>query len=179
MSKRPFFSRHRLAFGVAAGVIVIALSANTILGAVMSATRLSQINAIYGSLKLGNEYSLVSESVFGDKRVYQYDKGRTQSSQKIYMRQADVDVTVAELRAKIDAAGFKYIGEPYPGSLQTQLHFESKDHHYIRLTVSSYHRDSVARSGDMSLLEIYDKSHSPKEAPSEVTIKVNLDDNNE
>ncbi len=181
MTKPPFYVRHRLALSIIGGVVVLAaiLSAQTIFNATVSAIRLSQINAIYTSLHLSNDYFLVSASVFGDKRVYSYDKGRTQSSVKVYSHEANVDVTVAELRKKIESAGYKFFEEPYPGSAQTELHFKSNDNRYIRLTVSSFSRDSVARSRDMNLLKVYDETHSVNEGPSEVTIKVNLDDNNE
>jgi hypothetical protein len=181
MSKRPFYVRHRLALSITTAVIIVAaaLSAHTVFAAVTSTVRLARINAIYDSLHLSNDYILTSSDVFGDKRVYSWDKGRTWSSSKTYSHDADVDKTVAQLRQKIEAAGFKYFEEPYPGSAQIELHFKSPDRHYIRMTVSSAHRDAAARSGDMNLLAIYDQTHSPKEAPSDVIIKVNLDDNNE
>jgi len=181
MAKRPFYVRHRITLGIAAAVIVIiaAVSAPPLVTATTNAIRLARINAIYNSLNLGPDYIPSSSIVFGDKRVYSWDKSRTYSSAKVYMRQADVDTTVAELRPKIEAAGFKYFEEPYPGSAQVELHFKSADNHYIRLTVFSAHRNSVAQADDMALLAAYDATHSPKEAPSTVQIKVNLDDNNE
>lgn len=181
MTKLKFYVRHRLALGATGVVLVIVavLAVKMIIPAATSAVRLSQINGIYASLHLGNDYPVTSEAVFGDKRVYSYDKGRTMSSQKNYIHDATVDTTVADLRHKIEAAGFSFVGEPYPGSSQTQLHFKSKNSHYIRMTVSSTRRDSAARTGDMNILALYDQTHSPDEGPSAVIIKVNLDDNNE
>ncbi|HSX00894.1 MAG TPA: hypothetical protein VLF67_01515 [Candidatus Saccharimonas sp.] len=181
MSKRPFYIRHRLALSVIGGVLVVAaaLSATTIVKAAVSAVRLARINAVYDSLHLGKDYFPGTQMVFGDKRVYDWDKSRTQSSMKMYTHDANVDTTVADLRGKIEAAGFKYIGEPYPGSAQTQLHFQSGKHTFIRLTVASAHREAAAQTGDLNILTVYDQTHTTNEAPSEVTIKVNLDDNNE
>ena len=181
MIKRPFYIRHRLPLSIAGGILVIAaiLSATTVIRAATDVVRLHRINAIYSSLHIGNDYYMSSESVFGDKRVYSYDKGRTMSSSKIYEHDANVDTTVADVRTKIEAAGFKYFEEPYPGSAQIELHFESKDHHYIRLTVASTRREAAAETGDMNILAAYDHAHSFNEGPSTVTIKVNLDDNNE
>jgi hypothetical protein len=139
--------------------------------------RRDRIEAIYDSLKLTDTYTLVGENVFGAKKQYSYDKGRTFSSEKRYVHDAAVDVTANELKKKIEAAGFTYFDEPYPGSTVVQYHFKSIKGEYIRLTVSSKPRDDdiyARHKTDEKFFEL-----DPNAGPSNVIIKVNLDDNNE
>jgi hypothetical protein len=156
----------------------------TNLAAAPAKTRLARINDIYKNLKLDeNKYQLVDSKVFGDKRVYEWDAGRTYSSSKTYEHGADVNTTVSELRKDIEAAGFAYFEEPYPGSTFKELHFKSSKGEYIRLNVQSKPRFDALRneilmngSGQISDSVI---SMNPNAGPSKVVIKVNLDDNNE
>jgi len=136
--------------------------------------RLSRINAIYDSLKLGSDFKLTESNVFGDKKIYEWDNGRTYSSVKNYEKCDDVNNTVNKLRSAIEAAGFKYFEEPYPGSSYTQLHFKSDKNEYIRMTVSSKVRDDAMMANSNNAY-----SMSPNNGPSNVILKVNLDDNNE
>ncbi len=144
--------------------------------------RKDRIEKIYSSLNLNDEeYILQEESVFGEKRTYEWDKGRSYSSSKQYLRAADVRTTVAELRKAIESAGFKFIGEPYPGSMQTQYHFRSGNNEYIRMTVSGKPRDDAFQNRILMHKELDESVFKidPNEGPSNVIIKVNLDDNNE
>lgn len=146
--------------------------------------RLIRINDIYDSFALDEtKYQLVDSNVFGDKRVYEWDSGRTYSSAKTYTRGANVDVTVAEVRTAIEAAGFVYFGEPYPGSTFTELHFKSAKNEYVRLNVESKPRfdairNEVLMKGATAISDAVITMDS-NAGPSKVTIKVNLDDNNE
>ena len=142
-----------------------------------SAQRAARINTIYDSLAISDDYQPVRSDVFGKKRAYNWDSSRTYSSSKTFVRDANVDVTVSELRNKIQNAGFTYFEEPYPGSSYIQLHFKSATAEYIRMTVSSQPRDNAL---------MHDTSQNaagfaidPNTGPSNVTVKVNLDDNNE
>jgi hypothetical protein len=135
--------------------------------------RSDRILAIYKSLQLPSDYDLRSDHVFGDKRVYDWDPSRTYSSSRVYLRYANVDATVAELRPRIEAAGFAFFEEPYPNAVIKEYHFKSAKGEYIRLNVSSQTRDN-----DMRLHGV-NSSIDPNQGPSTVTIKVNLDDNNE
>jgi hypothetical protein len=138
-----------------------------------------RIQGIYKSLGLGTDYAQTSQDVFGEKRIYSWDKGRTFSSSRTYIRQADVDKTVAELRPKIEKAGFSFIGEPYPNAVDVQLHFKSTKGEYLRLTVSSKPRDDAVRQAFATKTDLDFSKIGYREAPSNVIIKVNLDDNNE
>lgn len=146
-------------------------------------TRKDRIIAIYDSLKLDTTYQLINSSVFGEKRVYEWDAGRTFSSEKTYDRGSDVASTVAELRKKIESAGFTYFEEPYPGSTYIELHFKSSKNEYVRLNVQSKLRfdamrnDALMNGGNSISQTALDLD--PNAGPSIVTIKVNLDDNNE
>lgn len=143
--------------------------------------RKDRITAIYKSLNLSGDYQLHSTDIFGNKRVYNWDKSRTYSSSQTYERGADVKTTVAELRKAIQAAGFNYFEEPYPGSTFTELHFKSVQNEYLRLNVSSELRDDSLQDDELMTHTISPATISldPNAGPSNVTIKVNLDDNNE
>lgn len=143
--------------------------------------RLSRITNIYRSLALGDDYRFESSDIFGDKRVYEWDKSRTYSSSQTYQRGATVSETVADLRQKIEAAGFTYFEEPYPGSAYVQLHFKSAKAEYLRLTVSSKPRDDAIRSSVIMQKDISSEAIEldKNTGPSNIVIKVNLDDNNE
>lgn len=169
-------------FIIAVGaVIVISLYTARAFNLHTTETRLDRINAIYQSLNLGESYQITRTNVFGDKRVYEWDKGRTYSSEIDYLHGDTVGNTVAELDTKIKAAGFAFVDEPYPGSKQVQYHYESNRGEYIRLTVSSKPYDDAFRNALAMNQSTADalKSLDANAGPSNVIIKVNLDDNNE
>lgn len=174
---------------VTVGIFVIAVSTVVVISLLAASTiakntnkaRLDRINTIYASLNVGNEYTPTYTNVFGDKRPYDYDKSRSASSQIDYVHGDTVNNTVAELDKKIKAAGFTFIDEPYPGGVGVQYHYKSAKNEYLRLTVESkpYHDafyNAYAMDGKVpASVFAMDKNAGP----SEVTIKVNLDDNNE
>lgn len=166
-------------YGVAAILLlgVVVLSVHYISTAYIPNTeRKSRIEAIYANLQLDSSYVPTGSDVFGEKRVYSWDTGRTYSSTKKYQHDANVDTTVAELKSKIETAGFAYFDEPYPGSGSVQYHFKSGDGEYIRLTVSSQAYDNAAYDGNDATLPYETDANT---GPSNVIVKVNLDDNNE
>ena len=144
-------------------------------------SRKDRIVAIYDSLKLGDEYQMVDSNVFGEKKVYEWDAGRTYSSSKEYEVGANVDVVIADLKKSIEAAGFHYFDEPYPGSWMYQYHFKSDKNEYIRLSVHSKPKWDASRDDALMKRDFSDAlfNMDPNAGPSSVTIKVNLDDNNE
>lgn len=168
-----------------ATVIVAAYLAASVVAKQTNQTRLDRINTIYASLELGDEYRVENANVFGDKRPYDWGgdagKGRTHSSAVTYIHGDTVSNTVAELDAKIKAAGFTFVDEPYPGSVFTQYHYKSADGEYIRLNVESkQYWDAVVNAAAMDEEpsdEVY--AMDKNAGPARVTIKVNLDDNNE
>lgn len=164
-------------------MIVIALLANNVIVGQNEKARLNRINDIYASLELDNkDYTHEQANVFGDKRVYEWDKSRTYSSVISYRHADTVSNTVAELDAKIKAAGFEFIDEPYPGSVYVQYHYKSAKNEYVRLTVESkpyqdaWYNAAVMGNGEVPE-SVYEMDKNA--GPSAVTIKVNLDDNNE
>ena len=162
-------------------VIVIAMFTQRVVMNNTNQARLDRIEGIYASLQLDDSYRVTNVDVFGDKRVYEWDKGRTYSSAIQYIHGESVSNTVAELDAKIKDADFTFVDEPYPGSSSTQYHYKSKDGEYIRLTViSKPYQDALQNASAMDRepsQAIYDMNKNA--GPSAVTIKVNLDDNNE
>lgn len=175
---------------VAIGIFTIAVSTMIVIALLTSSTiaknqqeaRLDKIKGIYASLQIPEDYRETGGSIFGDKRQYEWDKGRTESSYVMYLHGDTVSNTVAELDAKIKAAGFTFIDEPYPGSTSTQYHYKSADGEYVRLTVSSKQyndawQNAVAMGQDNVPQSVYDMDKNA--GPAEVIIKVNLDDNNE
>jgi hypothetical protein len=143
--------------------------------------RLTRINEIYENLKLDPiKYQPLSSEVFGDKRVYEWDSGRTYSSAQTYQYGANVDTAVAELRKSIEVTGFTYFDEPYPGSVFTQLHFKSAKNEFIRLSIESKPRFDALRNEILMNSSVQASTDmDPNAGPSTITIKVNLDDNNE
>lgn len=169
---------------IAGGVLLIGILAYQLLAPMVALVekdiRQKRIESIYTRLDLNDNYRLERESILGEKIVYSWDKGRSYSSMKEYVRGANVDTTVNEVRAAIERAGFSYFEEPYPGSKYTQLHFKSDKNEYIRLTVSSKVRDDAIFNKQLMGVEPsaeYDLDAN--QGPSNVAIKVNLDDNNE
>ena len=164
-------------------LVVIAFAAAYFVNNAKTADRLDRINGIYSSINVDKEaYIQKDANVFGDKRVYEYDKGRTYSSSIRYIHADTVSNTVAELDAKIKAAGFKFFEEPYPGSVQVQYHYKSDKGEYVRLTVSSKpYDDAVMNTAlmDKNALGASIDKLDKNAGPSNVTLKVNLDDNNE
>lgn len=157
------------------GAVVLAVH-YVVTAYIPNSERKDRIEAIYSNLHLDDSYVLTGSDVFGEKRMYSWDRGRTYSSTKMYTHDANVDTTVAELKHKIETAGFAYFDEPYPGSGSIQYHFKSGDSEYIRLTVSSQLYDRVLLDKD-SPIKPYEVDTNT--GPSNVIIKVNLDDNNE
>ncbi len=165
-----------------ATVVVIALLTSTIVERNANKARLDRINSIYASLQIPEDYRPTGGEVFGDKRVYEWDKGRTYSSHASYLHGDSVSNTVAELDEKIKAAGFTFVDEPYPGSTSTQYHYKSAKGEYVRLTVSSkQYNDAWQNAISMGKQDVpqsvYDMDKNA--GPAEVIVKVNLDDNNE
>lgn len=164
-----------------ATVIVLAYITAGVIARQNNQGRLDRINSIYSSLNIDDTYDPTTKNVFGDKRVYDWDAGRTYSSEVNYIHADTVNNTVADLDTKIKAAGFTFTEEPYPGSKEVQYHYKSSNGEYVRLTVKSKpYWDAMLNASTMN--------EEPSEAvramdtntgPSAVTVKVNLDDNNE
>lgn len=178
--------QHRRLVGIVLlilALVVAVLLVFTLLTRINESTRLYRINQIYDSLGIdtAGKYIIQRENVFGDKRVYDYDKGRTFSSEKNYIRAAAVDVTAKELDTAIKNAGFEFFDEPYAGSMQIQYHYKSSKGEYIRMSVSSKLRDDAFQNEFLMTGKASDELFKidPNAGPSNVTIKVNLDDNNE
>ena len=176
--------RHRIIVG--AGIVVIAALAGLVLALVIVPTttndmRLSRINAIYKSIPLPENTYFNTENVFGDKRLYDYDKGRSTSSVKTFVVAKPVDETTTAIDKAIKDAGYTFFEEAYPGSTSKQYHYKTNKGEYIRLTVSSKLRDDAASNEILMNGKLSDEFFKidPNAGPSKVTLKVNLDDNNE
>ena len=160
----------------------MALLASHYVAGQMRSVRLDRINGIYTSLELDNSYQLEKANVFGDMRVYEGDEGRTRSSERTYLHGDTVSNTVAQLDAKIKSSGFMFFDEPYPGAAQVQYHYKSSDGEYIRLSVASkQYEDAWRNAALMGQQKPSDDvfAMDKNAGPSRVTIKVNLNDNNE
>lgn len=182
-AKVSYLSSNKLIYGVVA-IAVIAILVTVVpatFGYATNQIRLQKINDVYTALDLDDSYMIQSKDVFGEKRVYEWDKSRTYSSMKQYIKAAPVDTTTTELRKKIEAAGFTFHEEPYPGSMNQKLIFKSDNGTYVRLDVSSKTRDDVFRNKFLMKQELTDADYAidANSGPSNVIIKVNLDDNNE
>lgn len=139
-------------------------------------SRYDHISSIYTSLNLGDSYRIAASNVFGDKRVYDWDKGRTYSSSVEYGHNDTVANTIADLKNKVEAAGFSFVQAEYDGSIARVDEYKNSDGVYVRIHVeNSEVRGMMTYGTPSSVSDILDTNA----APSYVVIKVNLDDNNE
>lgn len=139
-------------------------------------TRYDHIAAIYTSFNLGDSYRIAASNVFGDKRVYSWDKGRTYSSSIEYGHNDTVRNTFADLEKKVEAAGFSFVQTEYADSVAQINEYKNSDGAYVRVSVETREVNDMSIYGaPASVSDISDTNA----APSYVTIKVNLDDNNE
>lgn len=140
-------------------------------------SRLKQIQAIYMSLNLGDSYHGGGANIFGDKRVYSWDKSRTYSSSLDVTHNDTVSATFADLKTKVEAVGFTQFETAYDGSLDAQYHFKNSKNQYVRVSVVPKSFEDMLLYGDtyQTAFQTADKNAGPSYA----TIKVNLDDNNE
>jgi hypothetical protein len=160
--------------------IIVAVVCLYIAPTVNNNIRRDRIISILDSLKIDNsKYSLTYESIFGDKRIYEWDSGRSFSSERTYIRGANVDTTVAELKKAISDTDFTFYEEPYPGSADFMYIYKSPKNEYLRVSVGSKTREDAFYNRYSMGLSTEDITISPNAGPSNVTIKVNLDDNNE
>jgi len=164
-----------------AAISVLAYQAVQFLNTQQDRQRLERIEAIYSTIPTPEQTYFYEEDIFGDKRPYDYDSGRSKSSEKTFVVAARVDETFARFDTLIKDAGYTPIGDPYPGSLQPQRHYKTDKGEYIRLSVSSKLRDDAGSSEILMKGEFSEDFFKidPNAGPSRVTIKVNLDDNNE
>lgn len=140
-------------------------------------TRLEHIQNVYTKLDLGSAYKVAKYNVFGDKRVYSWDSDRTSSSSIEYGHNDTPSNTRAELTKKIEKAGYVKVGSAYEESTSPQDYFKNADDTYIRLSVTSrYIQDNLTYG---NLVDGDSLIGHKDEAPTYVTVKVNLDDNNE
>jgi hypothetical protein len=159
-------------------VIVIGLLAAHSIASHQANARYDRINDIYTAIKLDDSYSLESKNIFGDKRLFATDDKRTHSSEMTYTKGATVQQTVTELDNKIKASGFEFVEQPYPGSFAPVYDYKSDKGEYLRLRVSSKpYFDAVKNTLLMKNEFTKDLMALDKNAgPSNVSIKVNLDD---
>lgn len=161
------------------GFVLVSLSALAIVSANRTYAiykRETQIADILNSLELDSSYIVAHADVFGDKRPYSWDSDRTMASSVSYGRNADRDATFADLNTRITSAGFTQIESPSYGSAARQDHYVSDAGEYIRVSIdTSEQYNSLIYGTDYPSA----KSIAEGEGPVYVTIRVNLDDNNE
>ena len=176
--------QHRNIIGL--GIIIVAVLVGltltlTILPKIHNDARLNRINEIYSSITLPQITYLPINNIFGDKRPYDYDKSRSHSSQKKFVVAKTVAETFGDIDKAIKAAGYTQFEEAYPGSTSKEFHYKTSRGEYVRLNVSSKLRNDAAINDQLmngKFTEAFFKI-DPNAGPSTVTLKVNLDDNNE
>jgi hypothetical protein len=176
--------RHRIIMG--SGIVVIALLLGLVFSLiviprVVNDIRLQRINQIYDSIELPENTYFNTQNIFGDKRPYESDPTRTMASVKTFVVAKDVSDTATLMDNAIKAAGYTFIGQTYPDSTSKEYHYKTSRGEYIHLNVSSKYRSDVA-SDDELMTGILSTNYfqiDPNAGPSTVTLKVNLDDDNE
>ncbi len=141
---------------------------------IVNQSRKHRIETVYNQINVGSDYIVQSSDIFGEKRKYDWDTSRTYSSSIHYIRGANVDTTVSDLQKHIEAAGFALIDHPYP----FQWQYKSKDNVYVRFDAESKPRMDYFQNLQLMNKPVgaYDDTNT---GPTNVTLKVNLDDNNE
>ena len=95
--------------------------------------RHAQIVSIYRDLNLGENYRPISSNIFGDKRVYSWDKHRSYASVVTYGHNATVGDTVKELSEKAKKAGFTQQKIEYEGSSSPVYEFKNDKGNWLRI----------------------------------------------
>lgn len=139
-------------------------------------TRYNDISAIYDGLKLGPEYREISSNIFGEKRTYTSDKNRSYASSITYGHNDTPANTSAELKKRAEASGFTYLQTSHEGTANPVMEFKNKDDQWLRIAVTSKSTQDTYMYGLPAGDPASDHSN---EAPSHVSIKVNLDSNND
>jgi len=178
------YRRHRLIIGISIALLGLIIAATVIMAVVpvvQNNARKERIEAIYSKIHIPADQAFYVEDIFGDKRPYDYDAGRSKSSSVRFVVKANVDETYSNFDVLIRNAGFKFVSDPYPGSMQKQSHYKNDKGEYVRLSVSSKVRDDAGSNEILMAGKLSDDYFKidPNAGPSNVTIKVNLDDNNE
>jgi hypothetical protein len=176
--------RHRIIMG--AGITVLALLLGLVFALILiprinNDIRLNRINAIYDSIQLPENTYFNTENVFGDKRPYPSGEGRTMSSSKTFVVAKTVNDTADMMDKAIKAAGYTFFEQLYPDSTSKEYHYKTSKNEYIRLNVTSKLRGDAASNDVLMTGKLSDDFFKidPNAGPSTVTLKVNLDDNNE
>lgn len=176
--------RHRITIG--AGLVVIAFLIGLVLTLViipkvLNDTRLNRINEIYASIPLPENRYFIEENVFGDKRPYPHAPEASSASMKTFVVAKTVNETMDELDKAVQGAGYTKFNEAYPGSTSKEYHYKTDRGEFIRLNVTSKLRGDAA-SNELLMNGEFSEAFftiDPNAGPSRVTLKVNLDDNNE
>ena len=162
------------------GFILVSLSALALTGAVVAHNnnqRLDRINTIYTDLELDDSYRVADSNIFGDKRAYDWGEGRTFASSLSFGRNANRIETFDDLKTHIEAAGFEQIEGPNYGDIARQDHYRSAQGEYIRVSIDTKAWHDAILYGTSAPQPGSDTA--TKTGPVYITIKVNLDDNNE
>ena len=144
--------------------------------------RLDRIEEIYTSLKLEDDYAVTGQELFGERHPYEGDSKKSHASWTTYVHSGTVTNTFNDLDAKIQAAGYEYVGKPADRAVDKQAFYKSKKGEYVRLTVASKpFADAFqnATAMDKEVLESLTNEYDVDAGPSNVTISINLDDNNQ
>jgi hypothetical protein len=143
-----------------------------------SSVRQQEISAIYDKLNLQEHgYRTVKSDIFGDKRPYEWDSSRSYSSSIEYGHNDTPANTRADLMERIEKAGFSHFETAYEGSIIQQDHYRNSKGQYVRVTITPKAWQDAILYGTPEAKEL--RNIDKNAGPSYVSVKVNLDDNNE
>ena len=140
--------------------------------------RYDEITKIYKELNIDDSYRTAKTNIFGDKRQYESDKGRTYASSIEFGRNASVADTTQDLREKAEKSGFSYIQTEYEDSASPVYEYKNSAGNWLRISVEPKNLADDTLYGT-SNFKFENTEQTKAMSPSYVTIKVNLDDNNE
>jgi hypothetical protein len=176
---RQLFIAVGLALIVAGSIYVFASYAVKLF---YEAPRAARVHEVYESLKLPDDYIYQTGAIAGERRLYNQDGTRSWSSHQVYLRGASLGDTVSELNTHITEAGFKQIRQSEKTAAVAERNYVNDKQEYLRFKAESklrleYYQNAHLMGLDTATIE--KNAIDPNTGPIRVTIKVNLDDNNE
>lgn len=159
---------------IVAAVLVVALA--YAIPSIVHKNREAHVKSIVASLELDESYIKQKEFIYGDKRPNGLNGDKDKSSYVAYVRGANVDRTVDDLRQKIEAAGFKFERDKNPNGAIVHYQFRSESGEILYLSVSSKLRNDAIQNANLMGQNV-DASNSinTNAGPSEITIKIDID----
>ncbi|HEY8886416.1 MAG TPA: hypothetical protein VIM31_02885 [Candidatus Microsaccharimonas sp.] len=175
--------RHRIIVGLSIVVVAVLLGlifSFIIIPKVINDTRLNRINHIFSSIQGPALVYDETDHIFGDKRLYEWDASRSYASSKTLVVGKTVTDAFDLFDKAIVAAGYTPVQDAHPNSVVKERTYKTPRGEYVYLdAVSKLRTDAFQNQVWMGSTENNFRNIDPNAGPASVTLRVNLDDNNE